>query len=404
VRAGHAAPVGIIVSGRAAPTLPHQGPVAHTFDDTDFRAHLRHLGGTPAEVLDHEAMMEFLLPTLRSDFAVGETYVYPGGETLPCPLIVYGGEDDPLVSREALAMWREQTRAAFSLRMFPGGHFYLNDSDAFFPALNEDLARLWAEYASPWRAPPQEIHLEAGEIHLWRADLEVPDDALARFQRVLSPEEQKRADAFFFERDRRRFAASHGFLRHVLARYLKIPAAQVEIRSGHGGKPEIGQGSLTPDSRLLTPDVQFNLSHSGPLALVGVTRGRAIGVDVEWLRPMPDAGQLAARYFTAAEQRVLQALPPDEHVHGFFRCWTRKEAYLKARGLGLAMELDRFEVSCAPGEPASLLWVEDAPAEPDRWRLIDVPLGSEAVGACAVEQVVQSGDADRLLFWQENTS
>ena len=370
-------PAQVIVSGHAAAHLPAAKPLMHLLPDAEFIDRLRLLEGTPPEILGHEEMMRSFLPLLRADLAVGETYVFPGGEPLECPLTVYGGATDPMIPPLDLEAWKTLTNGPFTLRLFPGGHFYLKNSELFFSALAEDIRA-----TSLWRKPADDVSLQVEEVHLWRAKLELDTSRLDRLARTLSTEEQQRAAAFHLPRDRARFLASHGFLRDVLSRYLRIEPAKVTFRLGPAGKPELAGDS----------PIRFNLSHSGSCALAGVTVGREIGVDIEEQRPMPDALQLAKRFFSQAENRVLLGLAGDSFA--FFRCWTRKEAYMKARGLGLSLGLERFEVAFAPGEPARLLRMEGEPEAASRWWLADLPLGPELIGACAVEH-----GPCRMLFW-----
>ena len=141
--------------------------------------------------------------------------------------------------------------------------------------------------------------------------------------------------------------------------------------------------------------LRFNLSHSQGLALYAVTRGREIGVDLECIRPISDAEQIAERFFSAHENAVFRTIPAHEKPKAFFNCWTRKEAYLKALGDGLARPLDEFDVSLAPGEPAKLLRIEGAPQEASRWSLNRLEPGSGYVAALAVE-----GYGYQLKCWQ----
>ena len=370
-------PAHVIISGHAAAHLPPAQPLMHLLPEAEFLDRLRLLEGTPPEILGHDEMMRTFLPLLRADLAVGETYKYSAGEPLKCPVTVYGGADDPVISPEKLKAWRTLTTGPFRVRLFPGGHFYLKNSDAFFAALAEDL-----EKTTVWRKPPDPVPIQDDEVHIWRVGLNMETGLLDRLGQTLSAQEHQRAAAFLFQRDRERFIASHGFLHDVLGRYLGIGPENVAFYHGPAGKPELVGETL----------LRFNLSHSGSCGLLGVTRGREIGVDIEEKRPMPDALQLAKRFFSSGENRVLEELNGDPSA--FFRCWTRKEAFMKARGLGLSLGLHRFEVAFAPGEPARLLHMEGEPDAPSRWWLADLPLGPDFVGACAVER-----GPCRLLFW-----
>lgn len=179
---------------------------------------------------------------------------------------------------------------------------------------------------------------------------------------MLSAEERERAARFRFEADADRFAAGRGALRVVLGRWLGLAPQAVRFASLSNGKPVLA-GHAEP---------QFNVSHSGEWALIAVARGRRVGVDVERVRDDADSGQIARRYFSANEADTFDRLPPEAQPEAFFRCWTRKEAYIKARGDGLSFPLDRFDVAFAPGEPPALLANRVEPAEVGRWSLFDL--------------------------------
>ena len=166
---------------------------------------------------------------------------------------------------------------------------------------------------------------------LWCADLDSApmQEAVA----CLSDDEWARARRFVFARDRHRFVAAHAALRSTLSQQTGIPGALLEFTLGAFGKPALTEPA----------NVHFNLSHSQSVALIATSEGAEIGVDVELLRPMPDADALAATYFTAAEQRALAAVPPQRRERAFLVCWTRKEACLKATGMGLGVDTRSFE-------------------------------------------------------------
>jgi 4'-phosphopantetheinyl transferase len=217
--------------------------------------------------------------------------------------------------------------------------------------------------------------------------LAIPDAEQAERAAVLAPDERARASRFHFERDRRRWTAARGAVRAVLAGYADVPAASLTFRVGQHGKPAL-------DGPAGRTGLDFNVSHSGDLALCAVTRGRAVGVDVEAVRPDFATGEVARRFFAPAEVAALEALLPRERVEAFFACWTRKEAYIKARGIGIALGLDRFEVSLAPDRPATLLATRHEPAAAAHWRLVALAPGNGYAGA-----LVTDGPA-RLVCWQ----
>jgi len=235
-----------------------------------------------------------------------------------------------------------------------------------------------SEVEQLWSSPPSEAKPLASEVHLWRTRLDAPPALLAHLEESLSGDELARAGRYYFERDRNRFIVGRGVLRTILARYLATDPSRLEFSYGSYGKP-----SLT-DMRGSAP-LDFNLAHSQDLALCAVTSHRRIGIDVEMIRPIADAENIAARFFSARECAVFLALAEPERLSAFFRCWTRKEAFLKATGAGLSMGLDQFDVSLAAGEPAKLLNVAGRPEEAARWSLLDVPVGSEHAAAVAVE-------------------
>lgn len=198
------------------------------------------------------------------------------------------------------------------------------------------------------------------EIHLWHARLDQPVTQVQQLAQTLSPDETARAARFHFEQDRRRFIVARGWLRTILGQYLNTAPTDIQFCYGPHGKP--GLAGQSPSAHL-----QFNLAHSDEIVLYGLAQNHAIGVDIERLRPVPDLDQIAARFFSTSEKSTLLTLPPEERQRAFFNGWTRKEAYLKALGDGLARPLDRFDVSLAPGEPARLLGTADDPEEAARW-------------------------------------
>ena len=228
------------------------------------------------------------------------------------------------------------------------------------------------------------MSLEESEIHVWRAELDAPAWVQERLRRYLSSDELARAAKFLFEPHRRRFVAARGILRDVLARYLGCIPAALQFRYGPHGKPEVDSAGL---------DLRFNLSHAGDVALVAVARGREVGIDVERIRPEAATDAIARRFFSPREVEALAALTPAERLEAFFRCWTRKEAYIKARGEGLRIPLSSFDVSI--GREPALLAMRGAPEEGARWTLAGLQPGPGYVGALAYE-----GDAPALTFWE----
>jgi 4'-phosphopantetheinyl transferase len=228
-----------------------------------------------------------------------------------------------------------------------------------------------------WASPPERLEIGPGEVHVWRAPLDPPPDLLARLAGTLADDERSRAGRFRFPEHRDRFVAGRGVQHDILSRYLGVPPAQLRYRFSAHGKPALdlpGAG-----------DLRFNVSNSHTLALYALTRGREVGVDVEHLHPMPDAGDVARRFFSAPENEVFARVPAAERELAFFTCWTRKEAYIKAVGEGLSMPLDCFDVTLVPGEPARLLRTRGRPEEAGRWTLRELDPGPGYLAALAVE-------------------
>ena len=228
-----------------------------------------------------------------------------------------------------------------------------------------------------WLEHPDPRYPSSDEIHVWWVSLQLPAADLHTLAQTLAPDEHARVSRLYFARDRRRFIAGRGLLRTILSRYLGAAPGQLQLCYGPRGKPALA----TPGGSRL----RFNLSHSHDLALLAVTRYREIGVDLEYVRPSAAGDQIAARYFSLKEQEQLQGLPAHEKLMGFWNCWTRKEAFIKACGDGLFRSLDQFDVSLAPGAPAQLLFVRGDPSATDRWSLHALPAPRGYVAAIAVE-------------------
>lgn len=239
-----------------------------------------------------------------------------------------------------------------------------------------------------WPPAPANCRLAADEVQVWCASLEPPPEVFGTLAEVLCEGERRRAERFHFARDRKRFTAGRGILRTILGRHLGLEPSRLHFAYGPQGKPALAGTAAGSD-------LQFNLSHSADLALVAVTLGREIGVDLEYARALPDADEIARRTFSRREVADLRALPPEERTAGFFACWTRKEAYIKARGEGMTRPLDLFSVSVAAREPARLLEVLDRPEDVEHWsfRALDPAPGYAA--ALAV-----SGHGWRLACYQ----
>jgi 4'-phosphopantetheinyl transferase len=183
--------------------------------------------------------------------------------------------------------------------------------------------------------PPNRLLLK-DEIHVWLAGLE-DTDCLESCANCLSSAERDRAARFKFARHRKRYVIAHGALRSILAIYLGVDASAIDFDAGPAGKPKLA-------STFVGSELEFNLSHSGEIALVAVARNMDIGVDVERIREDFAFKAIAQRFFTANEMAALQGLPVDLQREAFYKCWTSKEALLKAKGMGLSGSLDEVHI------------------------------------------------------------
>jgi len=251
-----------------------------------------------------------------------------------------------------------------------------------------------------WLSPPSQPVLPEQTVHIWQVRLDAPEGLLRHLASVLAAEEQARAARFHFQPDRRQFIIVRAVLRLLLAGYLGQSAPAVTLGYTQFGKPFL----LRPDGESKNA-ITFNVSHSHEVALLAFARGARIGVDVERVRPELAGTHIAERFFSPREVAALRALPAAGQPAAFFRGWTRKEAFVKARGEGLSLPLRNFDVSLAAGEPAALLHIESDPAEVQRWTLRTVtPTLSGYVAALAVESrgfvlsCYQLAALDRLLI------
>lgn len=238
-----------------------------------------------------------------------------------------------------------------------------------------------------WLEAPEHPLLTAREAHIWRVYLDQDRSTIQRSLNLLSEDERQRAGKYYFQRDRDHFTVARGALRIILSRYIDVPPERIRFSINRYGKPSVQSG-------LCDSVLRFNVAHSGAIALYALTTDREIGIDIEYVTR--GAGlELAESFFSPAEASMLHRVAPEARTVAFFDCWTRKEAYIKARGEGLSHPLRRFTVSLMPGQPASLLATNDDPQEASRWTLIELFPGREYRAALAVE-----GEIDVLHCWQ----
>ena len=239
-----------------------------------------------------------------------------------------------------------------------------------------------------WQSPPDDLTLRPHETHVWLGSFSKGIDHLQALFSTLSGDERIRAERLGDSELRAHFIIGRGWLRSILARYLRIPAEAIQFCYGPQGKPAL-------DDNLHSSSIHFNLAHSGDKALFGITQLSEIGVDIEWMKAFPGIDDIALRYFSTREYSEYSQLPAGMKLRGFYNCWTRKEACLKALGAGLAYPLDKFEVSLRPGQPAKILRMEDDLTATGQWALFDVPIHKDYAATLAIDACETT-----LYYWQ----
>ena len=240
-----------------------------------------------------------------------------------------------------------------------------------------------------WQEPSHTPILQDDGVHLWRAHLDLSDVEIKCLTATLSTREIARANRFKFPQHRRRFIAARGILRQLLGNYLQLNPSQVEFGYGDRGKPfllsSLGNSSL-----------QFNVSHSQEYALLGFSLNHPIGVDIEYLRQMPDALKIAQRFFSQREFSLLRDAPPERQNQLFFLLWTAKEAYLKAIGIGLSGMLDNVEITFETTRVPYCLNIEQDRVALANWSLYSCIPATNYIAAIAVEMYFTALQID---FW-----
>ena len=223
--------------------------------------------------------------------------------------------------------------------------------------------------------------LESNQIDLWYTDTgQVSESLLPAYRDLLSSSEIDRCDRFVFEEDRRLFLISHCLVRVMLSRYTGISPRELRFITKGQGKPQLaGFGDVPP--------VQFNLSHTRGMAVLGIAREHDIGVDVEHVKPSTNL-EIADRHFSDAEVRVLQQTSPDEQRGLFFRFWTLKESYLKARALGIGFPLHLFTFHLDAHQPPRITFADGLADDPQHWQFFETQLRPDFPSAVAVRQPI----------------
>lgn len=223
---------------------------------------------------------------------------------------------------------------------------------------------------------PPVPEVSGSSIHIWQFPLALSGTSLNDFTALLSEDERARRSRFRFEKDARSFTVARASVRSILGGYIGSRGHDLRFDYSHHGKPALSD---------VSNDIRFSISHSGDLAMLAVTRGSEVGVDLELIRDNIEIDQLAARYFSEQEGASLRKLSDGERMRAFFRCWTCKEAFLKAQGLGLSRSLGSFDVEVNPDLPARLLATRPNSEEAALWSLHDISAQDNYAAAVAWE-------------------
>jgi 4'-phosphopantetheinyl transferase len=241
------------------------------------------------------------------------------------------------------------------------------------------------EWSGPgsWEAalvdPVDDWQMETCQCHVWGTSLRAETADFRRLYKTLSTEERRRAERFYFEKDRNHFIQCRSILRILLGRYLAVGPGEICLSASGRGKLYLTH----PSNRL---DLRFNLSHSNGMALFGFTRSHEVGVDIEYIQQLTDLSGIAANTLSAGEIAELSALTPEDQLIGFFNGWTRKEAILKATGEGIASGMNQIEVSLAPTTPCRIVSFQGKTVDCSKWSLYHLDSVPGFVGAVAVER------------------
>lgn len=238
-----------------------------------------------------------------------------------------------------------------------------------------------------WLNPPDNLTLSEDEVHIWRAPLDLEESFQSSFLKLLSPDEKSRAQKFRFAKDSRNFINARGILRSLIGKYLEMNPAEISFQYSKFGKPAIADNH----------PLQFNVSHSQNIALFAFTKRFHVGVDIECVNPNIEIKDIATKFFSTNEVSNLLALPEDQQPLGFFNCWTRKEAFIKAIGEGLSFPLNQFEVSLEPDKPAKLLATHWDANAVSKWTLYSMTPASNFVGSVVIEGLINQV---KLWNWQ----
>ena len=219
-----------------------------------------------------------------------------------------------------------------------------------------------------------EGRLTDNQIHIWKIDTNYPKvDLDSLYKDILSPDERERANRLRSENDQRRFIVSRGLLRKSLSNYLKAPPSEIEFSYNKYGKPGIR-------SEHNLENIKFNVSHSKNLVVYAITQNREVGIDLEYIRKVNKADKIVKRFFTEEEAKFYDSQPEDKKELAFFTLWTRKEAYSKARGMGIGLPGKKFDLNLIQRAQSNITKNNESD-----WSLIDIEIDPGYFAALATE-------------------
>ncbi|MBN2040683.1 MAG: 4'-phosphopantetheinyl transferase superfamily protein [Spirochaetes bacterium] len=238
-----------------------------------------------------------------------------------------------------------------------------------------------------WKTPEMPAILKGNEAHIWLVEINKQVRELDYYASILTSDEKKRSSRFVFEKDRNRDIINRAVLRLLLSKYIKIDPGRINYNYNKFNKPEL--------SHPVNNELKFNLSHSGNLIIYAFSLRREIGIDIEKKRELNDADGIISRFCSEQEKSEYFSYPAEERGNIFISCWTRKEAYIKARGEGLAFPLNNFTMTLAPDKSPALMHVKDEKAEEKRWSFYNIIVPDDYNSTLAIE-----GNNIKLLYYK----
>ncbi|MGB5418188.1 4'-phosphopantetheinyl transferase family protein [Algibacter sp.] len=225
-----------------------------------------------------------------------------------------------------------------------------------------------------------DFSLTLNQTQIWFINFDISEQEIASLNNFLSEDEILKASKFRFQKDKKSSIITRGVLRLLSSKYLNTKPGEIKFKYGEFGKPEFD----------LDTEIKFNVSHSGNMAVIGFVLNDDIGIDIEEIKSNFDVSEIAKSHFSSLEIKALNNLPKAEQVKGFYRCWTRKESFIKAKAKGLSFPLDSFSVSINSDKNAKLLETNWDKNEKDLWKLYSFTPQENYLGAVSVKGNIES--------------